>query len=129
MNSDSTTYTEFVFRIRNRRFAVRIPKFKIRTPKLLKRRKYRNISKVRPEEEPDLHLKELNVHYNKFLTVSRENSRRFSSESLNTFISSIESTVSSITEMRVLAVTANIDRHVFNKVGSETEVNIQPGHR
>merc|ERR1712212_1118608 len=108
MISDTTTYTEFGFRIRNKRFAVRIPKFKIRAPKLLKRRKYKNISKAKLEEEPDLRLKELNIHYNRFLTVSSENSRRLSSESSDT-LRSFESARSSLEEMSVVAGTAESD--------------------
>jgi len=108
MGSDTITYTEFGFRIRNRRFAVRIPKFKIRAPKLLKRRKYKNISKAKLEEEPDLRLKELNIHYNRFLTVSSENSRRLSSESSDT-LRSFESARSSLEEMSVVAGTAETD--------------------
>jgi len=111
MGSDTITYTEFGFRIRNRRFAVRIPKFKIRAPKLLKRRKYKNISKAKLEEEPDLRLKELNIHYNRFLTVSSENSRRLSSESSDTF-RSFSSARSSLEEMRVVAGTAETDTDI-----------------
>merc|ERR1712215_527201 len=109
MGSDTITYTEFGFRIRNRRFAVRIPKFKIRAPKLLRRRKYRNIPKAKlEEEEPDFRLKELNIHYNRFLTVSSENSRRLSSESSDTF-RSFASARSSLEEMSVVAGTAGTD--------------------
>jgi len=118
MISDTTTYTEFGFKIRNRRFAVRIPKFKIRAPKLLMRRKYRSIPKSKLEEEPDLRLKELNMHYNRFLTVSSENSRRLSSESSDTFRSFFSSSSSS--EMRVVTGRAEANIHVSDKVGSET---------
>jgi len=120
MISDTTTYTEFGFKIRNRRFAVRIPKFKIRTPKLLMRRKYRNIPKSKLEEEPDLRLKELNMHYNRFLTVSSENSRRLSSESSDTFRSFFSVTSSSSSEMRVVTGKAEANIHASDKVGSET---------
>jgi len=118
MISDTTTYTEFGFKIRNRRFAVRIPKFKIRTPKLLMRRKYRNIPKSKLEEEPDLRLKELNMHYNRFLTVSSENSRRLSSESSDTFRSFFSVTSSS--SSGVVTGRAETNLHVSDGVGSET---------
>jgi len=120
MISDTTTYTEFGFKIRNRRFAVRIPKFKIRTPKLLMRRKYRNIPKSKLEDEPDLRLKELNLHYNRFLTVSSENSRRLSSESSDTFRSCASVTSSSSSEMRVVTGRAERNIYVSNIAGSET---------
>merc|ERR1712042_131141 len=71
----------------NKKFAVKIPKFKIRTPKMFMRRKYRNIPTSKQEEDPDLHLKELSMHYNEYLTVTRE-SRRLSSDSSDTFTSS-----------------------------------------
>ena len=87
----SSSYTEFGFRISNRRFAVKIPKLRIRTPKMLMRRKYRSMPRVKQEEEPDIYLKELNTHYNNFLTVSRRESKRFSSESSGTSRSSTSS--------------------------------------
>merc|ERR1712098_543330 len=87
-------YTEFGFRISNKKFAVKIPKFKIRTPKMFMRRKYRNIPASKQDEDPDLHLKELNMHYNEFLTVTRE-SRRLSSDSSDTFKSFTSSSTSS----------------------------------
>merc|ERR1712212_306072 len=120
MISDTTTYTEFGFKIRNRRFAVRIPKFKIRAPKLLMRRKYRNIPKSKLEEEPDLRLKELNLHYNRVLTVSSENSRRLSSESSDTFRSCASVTSSSSSEMRVVTGRAERNIYVPNIAGTET---------
>merc|ERR1712055_759591 len=119
MISDTTTYTEFGFKIRNRRFAVRIPKFKIRAPKLLMRRKYRSIPKSKLEEEPDLRLKELNMHYNRFLTVSSENSRRLSSESSDTFRSCASVTSSSSPEMRVVTGRAERNIYVSDIAGSE----------
>merc|ERR1712058_165597 len=78
----------------NKKFAVKIPKFKIRTPKMFMRRKYRNIPASKHEEDPDLHLKELNMHYNEFLTVTRE-SRRLSSDSSDTFKSFTSTSTSS----------------------------------
>merc|ERR1712243_362104 len=92
--SNTMCYTEFGFRIRNKKFAVKIPKFKIRTPKMFMRRKYRNIPTSKQEEDPDLHLKELSMHYNEYLTVTRE-SRRLSSDSSYTFKSFTSSSTSS----------------------------------
>merc|ERR1712168_629794 len=119
MISDTTTYTEFGFKIRNRRFAVRIPKFKIRAPKLLMRRKYKNIPKSKIEEEPDLRLRELNIHYNRFLTVSSENSRRLSSESSDTF-RSFASVTSSSSEMRVVTGKIDVDKDCSSSSNFET---------
>merc|ERR1712096_55170 len=82
----SSSYTEFGFEINHRRFAVKIPKLKIRTPKMLMRRKGRKTPAVK-SQEPDLRLKELNTRYNDFLTVKRENNR-FGSESSDTSESS-----------------------------------------
>merc|ERR1712096_393284 len=85
----SSSYTEFGFEINHRRFAVKIPKLKIRTPKMLMRRKGRKTPAVKPQE-PDLRLKELNTRYNDFLTVERENNK-FGSESSETSGSSSSS--------------------------------------
>ena len=43
------------------------------------------------QEEPRINLKELNTHYNNFLTVSRREIKRFSSESSDTSRSSTSS--------------------------------------
>merc|ERR1712202_53032 len=85
----SSSYTVFGFEINNRRFAVKIPKLKIRTPKMLMKRKGRKTPAVKPQEH-DLRLKELNTRYNGFLTVKRENNR-FGSESSETSGSSSSS--------------------------------------
>merc|ERR1712096_589417 len=85
----SSSYTEFGFEINNRRFAVKIPKLKIRTPKMLMKRKGRKTPAVKPQEH-DLRLKELNTRYNAFLTVKRENNR-FGSEASETSGSSTSS--------------------------------------
>merc|ERR1711872_37750 len=101
--SNTMCYTEFGFRISNKKFAVMIPKFKIRTPKMFMRRKYRNIPTSKQEEDPDLHLKELNMHYNEYLTVTRE-SRRLSSDSSDTFKSFTSSSTSSGAGTRVARI-------------------------
>merc|ERR1711872_264283 len=103
MGSNTMCYTEFGFRISNKKFAVKIPKFKIRTPKMFMRRKYRNIPTSKQEEDPDLHLKELSMHYNEYLTVTRE-SRRLSSDSSDTFKSFTSSSTSSGAGTRVARI-------------------------
>ena len=59
-------FVEFGFRVKNRKFAVRIPKIKLKTPKILLRRKYKNISE---EVYEDVHLKELSGLYCEYLTL------------------------------------------------------------
>eukprot|EP00092_Neocalanus_flemingeri_P107550 GFUD01138042.1.p1 GENE.GFUD01138042.1~~GFUD01138042.1.p1 ORF type:complete len:236 (+),score=51.06 GFUD01138042.1:97-708(+) len=71
----SSYYTEFGFEIYNRKFAVKIPKLKIRTPRMLLRRKNRNPQAAAKSPEPCIRLEELNSRYNDFLTVTREKTR------------------------------------------------------
>merc|ERR1711872_982813 len=124
MGSNTMCYTEFGFRISNKKFAVKIPKFKIRTPKMFMRRKYRNIPTSKQEEDPDLHLKELNMHYNEYLTVTRE-SRRLSSDSSDTFKSFTSSSTSSGAGTRVARID---DFHVATDDDSN-KIAIQKHHQ
>merc|ERR1712025_120666 len=123
MMSNTMCYTEFGFRISNKKFALKIPKFKIRTPKMFMRRKYRNIPASKQEEDPDLHLKELNMHYNEFLTVTRE-SRRLSSDSSHTFKSFTSSSTSSGADMSV----ARIDDFHGATDDASSKIAIQKHH-
>merc|ERR1712058_159079 len=107
----------------NKKFAVKIPKFKIRTPKMFMRRKYRNIPASKHEEDPDLHLKQLNMHYNEFLTVTRE-SRRLSSDSSDTFKSFTSTSTSSGAGMSAARVD---DYHVATEDASN-KIAIQKHH-
>merc|ERR1712042_44206 len=107
----------------NKKFAVKIPKFKIRTPKMFMRRKYRNIPTSKQEEDPDLHLKELSMHYNEYLTVTRE-SRRLSSDSSDTFKSFTSSSTSSGAGTRVARIE---DFHVATDDDSN-KIAIQKHH-
>merc|ERR1719369_547698 len=119
----TTSYTEFGFRFNNRKFAVKIPKLKIRTPKMLMRRKCKNIPATK-SEGPDIgNLNELSLHYNSLLTVSRESTRRASAESSD----SLRSSIMSAEQQRRNTFPAAHDGKPFVEV-SDTIVSIEDSY-
>merc|ERR1712236_130158 len=76
-------FTEFGFRINNRKFSVRIPKLKIRAPKILQKKKVTSPPLLENEDDDSLHLKELSIRYNKYLTLKSQNQSEGYSGSLD----------------------------------------------
>merc|ERR1712215_122129 len=76
-------FTEFGFRINNRKFSVRIPKLKIRAPKILQKKKDTSPPLLENEDEDSLHLRELSIRYNKYLTLKSQNQSEGYSGSLD----------------------------------------------
>ena len=76
-------FTEFGFRINNRKFSVRIPKLKIRAPKILQKKKDTSPPLLENEDDDSLHLRELSIRYSKYLTLKSQNQSEGRSGSLD----------------------------------------------